>query len=289
MPVGFFKMTTGPFTWGYTTAPLAPCRRPRDGVPARPRAGRRQLDQRHGLHPRQRRRTTTPGPRRRAAPAGPTATCCPTSAGPRTMSASRTQYHGTRRPARRLRPDQPAPPLARLRPRRPGGRPPLQPRLQRRPPGGLRPLPGDPARRPALLAPPSAISAPPCSARTSPCSPTAPPPASWSSAAGPWASPMSAHGREETARAETRGDRGRGRDRLAQAPAALRHRPGGRAAARSASSPSTTCRASAATCRTISTSTRSTSSTARTATTSTPARTGCCGPGCSTCSSAPGP
>ena len=75
MPVGFFKMTTGPLTWGYSTAPLgqADGRRCSSRRPACWAAAARSTP---WSTPAATRRTTTPGRARRAAPAGPTPTCC---------------------------------------------------------------------------------------------------------------------------------------------------------------------------------------------------------------------
>ncbi len=52
MPVGFFKMTSGPLTWGYRDGALAPCQQPRRRLSAGPRARRRQFDQCRNLYAR---------------------------------------------------------------------------------------------------------------------------------------------------------------------------------------------------------------------------------------------
>ena len=55
-PAGFHKVVGGPLTWGYDTAPLRQADGRRMIYPAGAGPRRRQLHQRHGLHPRQRRR-----------------------------------------------------------------------------------------------------------------------------------------------------------------------------------------------------------------------------------------
>ena len=209
-----------------------------DDLPAGPRAGRRQLDQRDGLHPRPRAGLRRLGRARRAAPAGPTRTSCPISAAPRTTSASATACHGTGGPLGVSDLISPHYLTRGLRARGAGGGPALQPRLQRRAPGGLRPLPGDPApRRGAAAAAVGylrpALARPNLTVLTG-CHATR---ILVERGRAVGVEYVAQGGEPQTARAEREVMVACGRRRLAQAPAAVRHRPGRRARARSASRP----------------------------------------------------
>ena len=159
-PAAFYRMTTGPCTWGYATAPL----RHADG---------REMDWSRraacwAAAPRSTRRSTpaaTPrdydalGARRKAARAGATAEVLPYFKRAEDNRALADAYHGYGGPLGVSIPVSAAADLRRLPARGAGGRPALQPRLQRRAAGRLRPLPADHPATAAAPRPPSAICA----------------------------------------------------------------------------------------------------------------------------------
>ena len=75
--------------WGHYTVEQKHALGPQDPADARQGGRRLELDQRHGVRPRQPRRTTTTG-RPRATPAGATTTCCPASSGSRRSRTAAT-------------------------------------------------------------------------------------------------------------------------------------------------------------------------------------------------------
>ncbi len=231
LPVGFYRMTAGPLTWGYRTAPLG------------------QADGREMIFPQGRVLGGGSSINAMVYARGhaldydewareegcvgwsyaDVAALFPPRRGQRALREPLPR-HG--RAARRLRPDQPALPDPRVRARRSAGRPALQPGLQRRAPGGLRPLPGDPARRPALqrgrgLPQARARARQPHRAHRLPRDPDP-------GRARPRGRGRVPRGRKGRAQDRTRRAGGGGRERccrLAQAPAPVRHRPGRRAPA----------------------------------------------------------
>ena len=128
-------------------APARP-ERPRGLVAARQGAGRLELGQRHGLHPRPPCRLRPLGRARQPRMV--------LRRGPALLPPRRAQrahprrVPRQRRPAQRDGPAQPQPAPARLHRGRPSGGPPGHGRLQRRRAGGRRPLPGHPPQRRAL-------------------------------------------------------------------------------------------------------------------------------------------
>ena len=161
-----------------------------------------------------------------------------------------------RRAARRLDPHA-QPDDQGVRPGLSAGRHPLQSRFQRRPAGGLRRLSDDHAQRPALLGggrlPPAGAVAPEPAVRTD-CLTTR-----IVVENGRAIGVEVARGRDRDGACRERGDRRRRRDRLAEAPDALRHRPGRRAAGARHRAGPRPARRRPATSRTITTSTSSTS------------------------------
>ena len=155
------------------------------------------------------------------------------------------------RAARRLRPARPQPAGARLHRRRGRARLPPQRRLQRRRPGRRRLLPGDGAQRLALQQRdglPEARTQPAEPDRRHRCAQQRP---------GDGRPPrrrrvLHPPRREADHQGGARGDPLGRRHRLTASAAAVRHRPGGAPAGRSACLSCTTWRRSAATCRTIS-------------------------------------
>ena len=272
MPVGFFKMTSGPLIWGYRDGAGAACqwthawsirRRACWAAAARsmPKSIRAAA-----------RRIMTAG-RRRAAPAGPMTRSSPISSSRRTIIACRAHAR-RRRAVRRFRSHQPKPLVARLRARLHGYRHALQSRFQFGKAGRLRALSDDDPQWPALQHG-GRLSA----SRVEPRQSDASRPIAWctrdrrSRTAAPSASRSSRAGRKRICGA--RSDRHGRRDRLAQTADAVGHRPGRHILReKGVSRCRMICRASGRTCTIISRSTSSGSSTAPIPTTSTRSCTG---------------
>ena len=235
IPVGYLYRIGNPRTdWCFKTEPEPGPQRPRAELSARQGAGRLLGDQRHDLHarPGARLRSLAPARQRRL---GAGTTCCPTSSGPRTTGkGARRVPRRRRRMARRAasacagrsstpsatRPSEAGIPQDRR----------LQPRRQRR----LRLLRGQPDGAACAGTPPRRFLRPALR-------PAEPDRADRRAgrAGCVLERPAALHRRRASAagagagsrRARREVDPGRRRDRLAADPAALRHRPGGAAAA----------------------------------------------------------